>query len=128
MACNTRSRFFLPGFCAALGVVIAGAMLIGGQRLDALFSLALFFAIAAALLLGGRSETVRMVRGDQPDERWAQHDLRATAFAGITLIVIVLGAWIVEIARGNDGQPYVSLGAIAGVAYLAAVIYLRIRR
>jgi drug/metabolite transporter (DMT)-like permease len=122
-----RSRFFLPGFCAGLGVVIAIAFWIGGQRPSALWSLGLFLTVAAALLLGGRSETVRMVRGDQPDERWAQHDLRATAFAGITLIVLVLAAWIVSIARGHDGSPYQALGAVSGVAYLSSVVYLRLR-
>ncbi|MEO9174047.1 MAG: hypothetical protein ABI317_00950 [Gaiellales bacterium] len=123
-----RSRFFLPGFCTALGLTIAAAFWIGDQRTSALASLALFLAVAAALLFGGRSETVRMVRGDQPDERWAQHDLRATAFAGITLIFLVIGAWIVSIARGHNGSPYQTLGAVAGVAYLSAVLFLRARR
>jgi hypothetical protein len=106
---------------------MAGALWIGGQGGSAIFSAALFLAIAAALLLGGRSETIRVVRGDQPDERWKMHDLRATAFAGLVLICIVIGAFIVEVARGNDGSPYSALGAAAGIAYLVAVIALRVR-
>jgi len=34
---------------------------------------------------------------------------------------------IVEVARGQDGRPYSWLGAIGGLAYLAAIIVLRIR-
>ena len=65
--------------------------------------------------------------GDQPDERWKMHDLRATAFSGLVLICIVIGAFIVEVARGHDGSPYAALGAAAGIAYLVAVIALRVR-
>jgi hypothetical protein len=127
MTSNTRSRFFLPAVCLALGAAMAGAQVIGGHPGEAAFSCALFAAIAAALLLGGRSETVRVVRGDQPDERWRMHDLRATAFTGLVLILVIIGAWLVEIARGQDGSPYAALGAIAGLVYLGAVIALRVR-
>jgi hypothetical protein len=125
---NTRSRYVMPSFCVALGAAIATALWIGGQPGNAAFSAVLFLAIAGVLLFGGRSETVRVVRGDQPDERWQMHDLRATAFSGLVLICVVIGAWIVEIARGDDGAPYAALGAIAGVAYLLALVALRVRR
>jgi hypothetical protein len=46
----------------------------------------------------------------------------------MVLIAVVLGAFVVEIARGRDGQPYAALGAVAGVAYLAALVVLRFRR
>jgi hypothetical protein len=127
MTLDTHSRFFLPVVCVALGAAVAGAQVIGGHPGEAVFGAALFAAIAAALLLGGRSETIRVVRGDQPDERWKMHDMRATAFAGIVLILVIIGAWIVEIARGHDGSPYQALGALAGIAYLGAVITLRVR-
>jgi hypothetical protein len=38
-----------------------------------------------------------------------------------------LVAFVVEIARGHSGWPYSMIGAVGGVAYLAAVIVLRIR-
>jgi hypothetical protein len=39
----------------------------------------------------------------------------------------VIGAFMFEIADGDDGSPYGQLGAIAGVAYIAAVAFLRRR-
>jgi hypothetical protein len=54
-------------------------------------------------------------------------DLRATAFAGLVLIGVVIGAFIYDIARGHDPSPYGALGAIAGVAYLVALIVLQRR-
>ena len=40
-------------------------------------------------------------------------------------VIIVMCLW--EWAHGRDGSPYVALGAIAGLAYLAALALLRWR-
>jgi hypothetical protein len=89
------------------------------------------FAIMAAtgliFLLGGRSETIRGLRGDGRDERFASLDLKASAFAGMVVITCVIGAFVVELARGQDGNPYGLLGAAGGLAYVAAVLFLRNR-
>jgi hypothetical protein len=41
-------------------------------------------AFGALILFGGRSETVRGLRGDGRDERFRQIDMHATALAGIS--------------------------------------------
>jgi hypothetical protein len=43
------------------------------------------------------------------------------------VIVAIITGFLVEVARGGDGNPFTWLGAIAGVAYLAAVIVMRVR-
>jgi len=78
------------------------------------------------LLLTGRSETIRGLTVGR-DERFAQIDLRATAVTGLVLIITVIVAWLVEIARGHSGNPYGWLGAIGGVAYILAVAFFRWR-
>jgi hypothetical protein len=55
-------------------------------------------------------------------------DSQATRFAGNVLLVAVLISFVVKIARGLDGAPYAQLGAIAGISYLVALAYLRVRR
>ena len=87
----------------------------------------MFVAIAAVLFLGGRSETIRMIRGDGRDERWARIDLAATALSGLAVITAIIVACAWEWAHGRDGTPFVQLGAIAGVAYIAALAVLRAR-
>ena len=89
-----------------------------------MFSLILFGVIAAVFALGGRSETVRQLRGDGRDERWARIDLAATALSGLVLIVVIIAACFYEWAHGRDGAPYTQLGAVAGVSYLAALAIL----
>ena len=123
----TRSKWFLPLFSASLGLVIFAALAIGGQAGPGLVSLGIMVAFGAAILFGGRSETVRGLRGDGRDERFEQLDLRATAFAGLTLIVAVIVGFLISVANGHSGAPYDWLGAIAGLAYVLAIVVLRLR-
>jgi hypothetical protein len=64
---------------------------------------------------------------DRRDERISGIDLRATAFSATAMIGTVLVGFLVDVARGNDGWPYYLIGAIGGLAYLAAVVYYRVR-
>jgi hypothetical protein len=123
----SKSKWFLPLFAVALGVVIFAAQWIGGDARSGLVSLAIMTVFGAFVLLGGRSETIRGLRGDGRDERFRQLDLTATAFAGIVVITTIIVAFIIEVARGHDGSPYAWLGAIAGLAYLVAIVVLRLR-
>ena len=54
-------------------------------------------------------------------------DMRARAFSGFVVLVATVGAWLYELVEGRDGSPYGQLLAISGVAYLAAIAFLRRR-
>jgi hypothetical protein len=58
----TRSRWFLPLFSVALGIVIFAAQWIGGDPGSGLVSLGIMVAFGGLLLFGGRSETIRGLR------------------------------------------------------------------
>ena len=122
-----KTRWFLPLFSVALGVACFVAFWVGDERGSAWFALALMSAVGLALLLGGRFDMVRGLRGDGRDEYWSRIDVHATALAGHVVIgaIIVMCLW--EWGHGRDGSPYVQLGALAGVAYLAALAFLRWR-
>ena len=75
----------------------------------------------------GRSETVRGLRGPGRDERWAKIDITATAITGSVLIAVIIGAFLVEVAQGEDGEPWSQLGALGGATYIVAVALLRWR-
>jgi hypothetical protein len=123
-----RSRWWMPSFSMFLGVLILAAFWAGGEPGLGLGGLALFTGIAALFLFGSaRSETLSGLGGTGRDERWAMIDLHATALAGLVLVVYVIGAWLWEVAHGEDGEPYSQMGAIAGLAYLLAVAFLRWR-
>jgi hypothetical protein len=123
----SKSRWFLPLFALALGVVMLAAQWIGGNLGGGLGSLGIMAAFGALVLLGGRSETIRGLRGDGRDERFRQIDIHATALAGLAVITAIIVGFVVELARGHDGNPYGWLGAVAGLTYLIAVIVFRTR-
>ena len=116
-----------PIFGVLMGVVYLVAFWAGGSLAYGLFGLAVMVAFSLLLLVARRhSETVRGLL-DHRDERITAIDLRATAVTALAMICVVLVAFIVEIARGQSGWPYSMIGAVGGVAYLVAVIVLRIR-
>jgi Flp pilus assembly protein protease CpaA len=122
-----RSKWFVPLFAVALGIVMFVAQWIGGNPLSGLASLGVMTGFGALLLFGGRSETIRGLRGDGRDERFRQIDIHATAIAGLAVITAIIVAFVVELARGHNGSPYAWLGAIAGLAYLIAIVVFRLR-
>src|SRR4051812_19157486 len=116
-------KWAVPAFTLLLGGLVFAAHAIGGHADEGAKSFALLAVVAVVLVIGGSNETVRLIR--QPDERWAALDKRATAFAGAVLVVVLVGAWLWEIAHGRNGQPYVALCSLAGVAYIASMVWLR---
>ena len=122
-----RSRWWMPAFSLFLGALVLAAMWIGGERDGALKSFAIFVVLAALFAFGGRSDTLRGLGGPGRDERWAMIDLRASAFAGLVVIVVLGGAWLWELAHGDDGSPYSQIMAVGGVSYILAIAFLRWR-
>jgi hypothetical protein len=121
-------KWFMPVFSLGLGVACLAAFWLGGNRNQGLVSLAIMGGMAAVFTFGGRSETIRGLRGDGRDEYWQGLDSGATLLAGLVLMVAVIGMSMWEWAHGRNGSPYVQLCALAGVAYIAALVALRLRR
>jgi hypothetical protein len=122
-----RSKWSIPFLSLIAGVGYLVAFSLGGHPGLGALGLAVMVLFGLGVLAAGASETVRGLRGDGRDERFALLDLRATACAGLVLILAVIVAFMIDTAHGGSGQPYSWLGAIAGLTYLAAVAYLRVR-
>jgi hypothetical protein len=122
-----RSRWFMLAFSVALGGVVLLASWLGGSLASGLIGLAVLTGFGLFVSLASGSETIRGLRGDGRDERFALMDLRATAIVGQVLIIAVIVGFLVEIARGHNGNPYGWLGALGGLSYVLAVAYFRWR-
>ena len=124
----TRSRWWFPSVSLTLGAIMFAAFAIGGDVASGVQAFGVMAVVAALFAFGAsRSETLGGLGGPGRDERWAMIDLRATALSGSVLIAVVIGAFLYEVASGEDGEPYSQLGAIAGVAYIVAVAVGRFR-
>ena len=122
-----RTKWFLPAFSFAIGVLFLVVFWVGGDVESGVWSLAVMSVFAVAILALGRFDLVRGLRGDGRDEYWERLDIHATALAGLVVIIAIIAMCAWEWAHGRDGSPYVQLGAIGGLAYVLAVIGLRLR-
>ena len=123
-----RSKWLVPGFSVALGLVYLAVQWANGDPGGGLVSLAIMVAFAAVLVgFSSRSSAVEVMRNPRADERSAMLDLRATACAGLVVIIAIIAAVFYELARGGDPSPYAQLGAVGGVAYLVALFVLQRR-
>jgi len=116
----------MPVFSLFLGTLMLVAFWIGDSISEGLVSFGIMAALAVFLVFG-RSETVRGLSGPGRDERWAKIDVHATALTGSVLVAVIIGAFLVEVAQGEDGQPWSQLGAVGGIAYIISVAVLRAR-
>jgi hypothetical protein len=111
----------------ALGLLVSGATVIGGNLTIGLVTFGLLVAFAAFLYFGARNETIAGLTYPRRDERWEMINQRAMAFAGTIIVLALIGGWIVELVRGNDGSPYWEIFTGGTVAYFAAALWLRSR-
>ncbi len=123
---NTK-RWAVPLVCVLLGLAFLVVLWTAGNPGAGLGSLAIMVGYGLLLLLGGRSEIVRTLRGQPPDERYGMFDLRATAITGTVTLSVLVGGALYELTRGQDPSPYVLIIAIAAVTYLASLLWLRWR-
>lgn len=121
------SKWVVPGLLLLAGGTYFLASWIGGNPVRGTIMSAFVAAYAALLLLGGRFEFLRALRGQFDDERYRSFDLRASAYMGVVTILVLLGCFVYELAQGKDGQPYSLLCAVAGVSYILSLIWLRWR-
>ena len=123
-----RSRWFMPLFSLALGAIMFTAFAIGGDAGLGIQAFGVMAVLAAVFGFGSRrSETLAGLGGPGRDERWAMIDVHATAITGVIVILFVLGAWLYEVADGQDGDPWSLIAAVAGLTYVLAVAFMRWR-
>lgn len=122
------TRWAVPGAAAigGLAYLVAGAS--GYDLSFGIVGLAVMLGVAVVFVVASRwSETAAGLR-DRTDERINEIDRSASLFAGMTVLLVVLVMFVVEIAQGKDGSPYSQLGALGGVTYVITLVWLRFRR
>lgn len=125
---DTWNRWAVPAICFVIGAAYLVAGLVGDNRSFAIAGPLIMLAAAVIFLVLTRfSETARGMR-DRRDERINSIDRDATVAAGVAVIIAVIAGFVIDVARGGNGQPYGLLGAIGGVTYLLALVWYRLRR
>lgn len=128
METTMGARWGMPALALLIGVLFFGASAMGGQPLVGAGMFAVMAIYSLILVaLGGRSETVGVLRGQPVDERLAGFNLVATAGAGSIAVLVALAGFLWQIAHGQSGTDFALVAAVAGIAYLVALVWLRRR-
>ncbi len=119
LATSTPAQSFI------LAAVVFAVALMGHATLLLAAALAgIMVAFAALLLIARRVEAVHLLAQPAEDERSVSVHVKAAAVMGNLLVVIIVVAFFVELARGNFyPTPWVALGAVSGASYLAALFW-----
>ena len=82
-------------------------------------------AVGVVLAVGGRSDTIRTLRGSEDDERTILLEYKATTAKA--LIVALVGLFLAAGIRGENGLVYGALLLLAEAVHLVALAVLRRR-
>ncbi len=123
-----RTRWFMPAFCVFLAALMFAAFAIGGDAASGA-SPPPCSCSSAPSSTSARAARRRSPASAAPAATSAGSASTSTPprSAGMVLVLVIIGAWLVEIAQGKDGSPYAALGAVGGLAYVLAVAFLRWR-
>jgi hypothetical protein len=122
-----ESWWWIPVLVAALAVPTFLAFWIGGDPRAGLIWGSLSILFALVLVLGGRSDTIRLLRGEDDDERAFQLETQATTLTAVVLIVALALLFLVTAARGENPLVYGLLLLLAETTHLGALAVLNRR-
>jgi hypothetical protein len=118
-------RWVFPMFCVALGLVLAGAMALGGDG-EAWWVVGLFVVYGGLLfVLSPRSEVASLMSAEAGDERQRSINEKASAASFSVLVVALVLGFLVTTATGSDLAPVFStLSALSGLTWVTALVVL----
>jgi hypothetical protein len=126
-ASQRGSWWWIPVLVGALAIPTFVAFWIGGRPEAGLVWGSLSVVFGLGLAIGGRSETIRLLRGQDDDERTLALELQATTLTAVVLIVALATLFLVTAARGESPVVYGVLLLLAEVTHLGALAVLNRR-
>jgi hypothetical protein len=124
---SPRSGYWVPALVAALAIPTFLAFWVGGDPRAGVIWGSLSVVFAVVLVLGGRSDTIRLLRGEDDDERTLALEYRATTFTAVALIVALAVLFLATAARGDNPLVYGLLLLLAEGTHLIALAVLNRR-
>jgi uncharacterized membrane protein len=117
-------RWAFPALCLTLGLLLAGAMALGGQGQDSWWVVGVFVLYAAFLFVfGSRSEVVSLMSGDAQDERQRSINEKASAASFAVLVAVFALGFVVTVVTGSDlATTFSRLSAFSGLTWVTALV------
>jgi predicted MFS family arabinose efflux permease len=110
-------------FSLMLGLILLGISVMNGQLWIGFGFLLPTWGFAAFLYYGSRlSDTVALISDDVQDERNVQIHSKAALYTLNLMAAAIVGAFVVDIARGGTGSPYTWLALFSAVTYISLLM------
>jgi hypothetical protein len=122
-----ESWWWVPALVAALAIPTFVAFWIGGRPGAGALWASLSVVFALVLAFGGRSETIRLLRGQDDDERAMALELQAAMLTTVALTIALAALFLVAAARGENPIVYGLLLLLAETTHLGALAVLNRR-
>ena len=124
-----KSKWLVPGFAVVMGVVFLAASGRTTTSSGGLVSLAIMVGVCrgAGRVQRPKRASSRSCAILRPTSAWRCSTCARRRSPASCSITVVIGAFLYDVARGHDPSPYGQLGAVAGIAYLVALIILQRR-
>jgi hypothetical protein len=124
---NPVPEWLTPVLVASVAVPTFVAFWVGGRpQLGAVWA-AVSVACGLIIAVGGRSDTIRMLRGTEDDERTLLLEYQATTVTAVVLAVALAGLFLAAGARGESGLVYGLLLLLAEATHLISLAVLNRR-
>lgn len=120
-------NWLIPALVAGIAVPTFVAFWIGDRpELGAAWA-AVSVLFALVLVVGRRSDTIGMLRGDADDERTLALESQAMTATALVLIVALAGLFLAAGVRGESGLVYGVLLIVAELTHIGALAVLNRR-
>lgn len=127
MQTNARKptpSWLVPTLVAAMGLPTFLAFWIGGRPQLGLLWAGVSVAFGVLLAIGGRTDTIQLLRGAADDERTLALEAQATAITAVVLVVGLAGLFLTAGVRGESGVTYAVLLVLAEATHLGTLALL----
>ncbi len=122
-----RPPWLVPTAIALLAVPTVVAFWIGGNPSLGAAWATMYLAFAVLVAVGGRSDTIRLIRGEQDDERVVALEHQALTITSLVLAVALVGLFLASAIRGESGLVFGLLLLLAEVTHFVALAVLNRR-
>lgn len=119
-----RPGWVVPVLVAATAVPTLVAFAIGGNTALGAAWASVSLILAGAIAIGGRSETIRLLRGEHDDERSVALENQALSVTSLVLTVALVGLFLAAGLRGENGLVYGALLLLGEATHVAALAVL----
>lgn len=122
-----RPAWVVPALIASTAVPTFVAFWIGGNPQLGVAWACVSLVLAAVVAVGGRSETIQLIRGEHDDERSVALENQALTITSLVLTLALVALFLAAGVRGESGLEFGALLILGEATHFVALAVLNRR-